>query len=97
MISVEQQKSPQRKLRAFCVLLSSILCNAGPHVFYSTTVKHNLPYTSFAPDQARYAERKLATGRAVSARFTARKTHQTRVWPPALPGVPYCPNSIRRA
>ena len=33
-----------------------------------------------------YAERKLATGRAVSARLTARKIHQSRVWLRALPG-----------
>ena len=33
-----------------------------------------------------YAERKLATGRAVSARLMARTTYQSRVWPPALPG-----------
>ena len=32
-----------------------------------------------------YAERILATGRAVSARLTARKTHQSRVCPPGLP------------
>ena len=44
-----------------------------------------------------YAERKIATGRAVSARLMARTISQSRVWPPALPGVPYCANSIRRA
>ena len=33
-----------------------------------------------------YAERKLATGRAVLARLTASTTYQSRVWLPALPG-----------
>ena len=33
-----------------------------------------------------YAERKPAIGRTVSACLTARTVHQTRAWPPALPG-----------
>ena len=33
----------------------------------------------FAPGQARYAERKLATGRAVSARLIARRIYQARI------------------
>ena len=34
--------------------------------------------------RTQYAERKLATGRAVSARLTARKTHQARICPRRL-------------
>ena len=44
-----------------------------------------------------YAERKLATGRAVSARLMARKTHQARAWLPALPGPAFPREKCKKA
>ena len=51
--------------------------NAGSHVFYSSFDKHHVG--QFGSRHCR------ATGRAVSARLTARKIHQARVCPQGLP------------
>ena len=79
--------------------------NAGDGVPYGSTFIRRADtsdrsggFTRLPPSTTYQARIGTGTaGRAVSARLSARTIHQARVWPPALPGVPYGPNSIRRA
>ena len=65
-------------------------CGGYPRSYCGT------PGTAFPTVRIPYAERMLATGRAVSARLSARTTHQARICPPGHPAEKSPPFPMKR-